>query len=238
MIVPLRLLLSLVCLSGMSRAAVVNIDFTAGLVPTTPTGLAAAPDAAGSPAVWNEVTRYKSTREARSGFLVDWAGDSTPVTISLGIDRSDSNGDQERGGASQYYTGLMSDYLFTDSGDSAVATHIHDLYFYRPGDKFTGNVHRGQNALFPVDGVLEEGIEFVKFSVRADAGGKIAFSWSNGVAGPSGTVDFDEDGTSGRYSAFNALQVVHNESDVVPEPSGVVMALIGGLAALFRRRRS
>ncbi len=257
----LVVILSLV--SGFAPAAVVNIDFSAGAAPVTQGGLAAAADPAGSSAFWNTVLRDGTKDKVEQLPLLDSAGNATPVTISLGVQGSHDSagtGDQETGGGN--YTGLMSDYVFLDAGgpglvasmEGAVsgleAGHYYDLYFYGQGDKFTGNVYRGQNTLFTVDGVsrqtswdgeqggdgdLEDGTEYVKFTVQADAAGKILFTWANVIAGPGGNVPVDADGFSTRYAAFNGMQIVHH-GDAVPEPAS---ALLGGLGllALLRRRR-
>jgi hypothetical protein len=195
-----------------------------------------------------------------SPHLLDSAGNLTSVALSLGINgsHSKSTGDQERGGNS---SALMSDYAFLSSGNSQlvhqesgllsglVPSASYDLYFYGQGDKFTGNVFRGQNTLFTLggeskqtswdgvsggNGLMVEGVEYVRFTAVADQDGEIAFTWANVVAGPGGNVAIDLDGSSTMFAAFNGMQIVELAADAVPEPSA---ALLAGLALFLLRRR-
>jgi MYXO-CTERM domain-containing protein len=158
----------------------------------------------------------------------------------------------------------MSDYAVLEATNSAtiksatglfsglVPSGTYDLYFYGQGDNFTNSGPSGQNTLFTLggeskqtgwdgftsgDGLLLEGIEFVKFTVEADAEGRIVFSWANVVPGLGGNVETDADGTASRFAALNAIQLVSTTPTAVPEPT---VALLGtfGLLALLRRRRS
>jgi len=246
------------------HGAVINVDFSAGTMPSSQSGLAAAPDAAGSAAYWNAIHRDGTKDKVEVIPLLDSAGQGSSVTLSLGVQggyHSGGAGDQEIGGAGGAYSGLMSDYMFIDSGGSALVTTLsgtlsglmasnyYDLYFYGQGDKFSGNVYKGQNTLFTIngvskqtgwdgvhggDGLLVEGVEFVKFTVQADVQGKISFSWANVVGGVN--VPSDADGFSTRYAAFNGMQIVHNV-DVIPEPAAGVLGTVGALGLLRRRRQ-
>ena len=261
--VALRFLVTFSCLTGLTRAAVVNVDFNhlAALIPYT--GAAAAPDGAGPSAVWNSVVRQAWADTIDTGYLVDSSGNLTSIALSLGINGSHSNpaGDQERGGG---MTGLLSDYVFLSSTSNQlvhqesgtisglIPTNSYEFYFYGQGDKFTGNVFRGQNTLFTLggeskqtgwdrtiggDGLLVEGIEFVRFAATAGQDGKIHFTWANVVAGIGGNVVVDQDGWSSKFAAFNAMQIVDLSAIAVPEPSTVALACLG-LLTLFHRRRA
>jgi MYXO-CTERM domain-containing protein len=243
------------------RAAVVNIDFNHLPAPSTFTGVAAAPDPEGSSAVWNAIVRQAWEDTVDSGYLLDSSGNLSSIALSLGINGSHSNpaGDQERRGG---LDSLMSDYAFLSSGSNQlvhqetgtlsglVPSNSYDLYFYGQGDKFRGNVFRGQNTLFTLggvakqtgwdgviggDGVLVEGIEFVRFSAVADLDGKISFTWANVVEGPGGNVAVDLDGKSSMFAAFNAFQILDTTA-AVPEPAAALLASLGLLALLQRRR--
>ena len=256
---PLAFILAAACPCIAARATIVNIDFSAGLAPVTYTGQAAAADPAGSAAVWNAIGRDGTKDRVTQDPLMDSSGVPTSIALSLGINGSHASvdGDLERSGG---YDALMSDYVFVNSGSSALVTtstgiisglganNAYDLYFYAQGDSFTGNVYAGQNSLFTLggvsrqtswdglsggDGSLEEGTEYVKFTVFADAGGQIEFQWSNVVAGVN--ADADADGLASRYAGFNALQIVQNPN-AVPEVSSALLAAIGALALLRRRR--
>jgi hypothetical protein len=262
MIALFRCLLSIACMAGLARAAVVNVDFNHLALPSTQTGTAAAPDEQGTSAIWNSIVRQAWEDTVDTGYLVDSAGNLTSVALSLGINGSHSKptGDQELSGG---FSALMSDYAFLSSGsnqlvqqESAVLSGLvpsgsYDLYFYGQGDKFTGNVFRGQNTLFTLggdskqtswdgiaggNGMLVEGVEFVRFTAVADLDGKIAFTWANVVAGPGGNVAADLDGTSSMFAAFNGLQIVELAADAVPEPSAALLAGLGLFALLHRRR--
>lgn len=232
---------------------------------TTPTysGLAAAPDPAGPSAHWNAVSApWKDTVSAEA--LRDSTGALTSVALSLGVSSTFASvGDQETGGPGAAFVALMSDYAVLDSGSPAlvlsatgtfsglVPSGTYDLYFYGQGDNFSRSGPRGQNTLFTLggvskqtrwdgfatgDGLLLEGIEFVKFTVEADATGRIVFSWANVVPGLGGNVATDADGTASRYAALNAIQLLAGTATAVPEPA---FALLGGigLLTLLRRRR-
>jgi len=257
---PLSLILA-IAFPASAPAVVVNIDFDKATGTTPYSGEAAAPDPAGSSAIWNSVVNDGTKDRVASTPLVDSTGALTSVTLSLGINDShiSIDGDQERGGS---FDSLMSDYVYitadapglivTTAGiiSGLTANNAYDLYFYGQGDKFNGQTFAGQNALITIggdsrqtgwdgipggDGQLDEDFEYVKFTVFADLNGKIEFSWSNVVAGVGGNVDVDLDGESSRYSALNGLQIVHNP-DAVPEVSTALLGALGMLSLLRRRR--
>ena len=143
------------------------------------------------------------------------------------------------------------------------ANAYYDIYFYGQGSDYTvpgpSNGASGQNSLFGItnglggavsgstqqtgwdgvnggNGVLTEGVEYVRFSVKANSSGLIHFLWQNVVTGPGGNVATDSapngrnDGS--RIGALNAIQIVS-----VPEPSTVLLGGLGMLGLLARRRR-
>lgn len=135
---------------------------------------------------------------------------------------------------------------------------LYELFFYGQGANYTGafaDEASGANSLFAItssfggsivgsaqqtgwtgsDGTLTQGIEFVKFTAMANATGEIFFIWQNVVAGPGGNVltDLapDETGGPSDFGALNAIQIRS-----IPEPSAVLLAALGALALLRRRR--
>ena len=235
-----------------------------GVESPTFTGLAAAPDPAGASAQWNTASApWKDIVSA--DILLDSTGALTSVSLSLGVSSTFASvGDQELGAEGASFLALMSDYAVLDSGSPAtvksatgafsglVPSGTYDLYFYGQGDNFTNSGPSGQNTLFTLggeskqtrwdgfvggDGLLLEGIEFVKFTVEADEEGRIVFTWANVVPGIGGNVESDADGQASRFAALNAIQLVSSTPTAVPEPT---VALLGtfGLLALLRRRRS
>lgn len=248
--------------SSAVSAQVINIDFDRSSVSSIYQGLGAAPDPAFGSAQWNQVTGSGTTTITASN-LIDSDGDSTGVGIELGINGSfiRLSGQQEMGGVSRDYENLMSDYVFLSSPtNTQVVTNtgtifgldpskLYDVYLYAQGDDFDVDSSPGQNALFTIDGLskqtswdgvvggngfLVEGIEYVRYSVLADAAGEIAFTYANVVSGPGGNVATDLDGINSRYAVINGIQIV--DVALVPEPS---VALLGGffLLGLLKRRR-
>jgi MYXO-CTERM domain-containing protein len=139
----------------------------------------------------------------------------------------------------------------TGTFSGLVPSGTYDLYFYGQGDNFGTSGPSGQNTLFTLggdskqtrwdgfaggDGLLLEGIEFVKFTVEADEEGRIVFTWANVVPGIGGNVTEDADGRASRYAALNAIQIVSSTPTAVPEPSIGLLGALGLLAALRRRR--
>lgn len=235
-----------------------------GVESPTFTGLAAAPDPAGASAQWNTASApWKDIVSA--DILLDSTGALTSVSLSLGVSSTFASvvGDQELGGEGGSYQALMGDYAVLDSGSSSlvksatgtfsglVPSGTYDLYFYGQGDNFGTSGPSGQNTLFTLggdskqtrwdgfaagDGLLLEGIEFVKFTVEADEEGRIVFSWANVVPGIGGNVTEDADGRASRFAALNAIQLVSSTPTAVPEPSIGLLGALGLLAALRRRR--
>lgn len=255
----LAVLFSALC--GALPAQVLNIDFNSPDEPYAFAGLAAVPDAAGETAVWNQITGGSSI--SASG-LVDSYGNVTSIGIELvGIGGFvDLEGDQELGGAARNYDRLMSDYVFlsapvntevlTKAGSiyGLTADKTYDIYFYSQGNKFMGTYSVGQNGLFSIggearqsswdgvqggDGMLAEGIEYVKYTVEADAGGRIDFTWANVVTGPAGNVVVDLDGSNSRFAVINGIQIV-DVAAAVPEPATALLGCLGLMALMFRRR--
>jgi hypothetical protein len=134
---------------------------------------------------------------------------------------------------------------------------IYEIYFYGQGELYgpSGNQNSGQNSLFAItdslggsmigtakqtgwtasNGVLTEGIEYVKFSATANASGEIFFIWQNVVAGVNVVTDAagDAGGSSSDYAALNGIQIVQ----VVPEVSSALLGILGMGGLLLRRRR-
>ncbi len=262
-------LIALSCLFALASApaAVVNVDFSALATSADRyDGLAAAPDPAGSAAIWNNIAG--STGALSVNDLVDSTG-GTPgwnLSISGFLDTKKSASEQEvleTGVGGGPYTRLMEDYLQLDSGANTsvvlaagvfgglVPGNRYDLYFYGQGSDMAGTdaSSSGENSLFTVNSVsgqtgwdgldggdrnLVEGMEYVKFTAIADAGGNISFTWANVVAGVNVMTDKvpSNTGTGSRYAALNGIQIM----DSVPEPSSAILAG-GGFAVLLLRRR-
>ena len=195
--------------------------------------------------------------------LTDSDGDSTGIGIELGINGSylELAGQQEMGGIPRTYEDLMSDYVFLSSPTNTQVvsksgrifgldpSKLYDVYLYAQGDDFNVDFSPGQNALFTINGLskqtswdgveggnglLVEGIEYVRYSVAASALGEIAFTYANVVSGPGGNVVTDLDGINSRFAGINGIQIV--DVALVPEPSVVLLGGVG-LLGLLRRRR-
>ncbi len=248
-----------IALAAGVSGQVINIDFDESSVSSIYQGLAAAPDPAGGGAVWNRVTGAGTTTVTASN-LTDSTGAASGVGIELQINGSFLGlpGQQELGGSGLAYEDLMSDYVYLSSPSVSqvvtkqgrifglAADQLYDVYLYAQGDDFTVDFSPGQNTLFTFGGVskqtswdgvaggnglLEEGIEYVRYSVFADALGEIEFSYANVVSGPGGNVATDLDGVNSRFAAINGIQIV-----AVPEPAAVLSGALGFLLLLKRRR--
>ena len=249
-------------LSAAVSGQVINIDFDESSTTSIYQGLAAAPDPAGGSAQWNRVTGSGTTTITASN-LTDSDGDSTGIGIELGINGSylELAGQQEMGGIPRTYEDLMSDYVFLSSPTNTQVvsksgrifgldpSKLYDVYLYAQGDDFNVDFSPGQNALFTINGLskqtswdgveggnglLVEGIEYVRYSVAASALGEIAFTYANVVSGPGGNVVTDLDGINSRFAGINGIQIV--DVALVPEPSVVLLGGVG-LLGLLRRRR-
>ncbi len=140
------------------------------------------------------------------------------------------------------------------SFNGLVVGATYDIYFYGQGVTMNPTVgtsgFRGQNSYFEVngigkqtgwdtfaggDGILVEGIEYVKFTAVA-IGGVINFDFENVVPGGNVVTDLapgTAGGGGGRRGVLNAIQLVQ----VVPEPSTALLGALGVLGCLVRRRR-
>lgn len=257
-------ILPLLALFGFAGAAalpaqVINIDFDEASVVSPYHGLAAAPDAAGTGAVWNRVSGSGTTTVTASN-LSDSSGAASGVGIELQINGSFLGlpGQHELGGPGLAYEDLMADYVYLSSPSASQvvtktgrifgleADQLYDVYLYAQGDDFTVDFSPGQNTLFTVggvskqtswdgeeggNGVLTEGVEYVRYTVFADALGEIGFSYANVVSGPGGNVVTDLDGLNSRFAAINGIQIV-----AVPEPAAVLAGALGFVLLLRRRR--
>lgn len=250
--------------SGPLSAQVINIDFDESTTTALYQGLAAAPDPSGGAAVWNRMTRSGTNVTVSGANLIESDGDATGVGISVDIYRTYLGvpPTQEVGGVSQGYFDLMSDYVFlaAPSNSQVVSlsgaitgldpSKLYDIYLYGQGDDFLEDDSPGQNTLFSIggifkqtswdgiaggDGLMEEGIEYVKFTVTPDSLGNIDFSYANVVSGPGGNVATDLDGANSRFAVINAIQIV-DVAAVVPEPSVTLLGAFGLLGMLRRRR--
>jgi hypothetical protein len=82
------------------------------------------------------------------------------------------------------------------------------------------------------DGLLVEGIEYLKFTVSPNASGQVNFSYANVVTGVNAPSDLD--GLNSRFAVINAIPIV--DLSLVPEPAVAWLGAIG-LLVVFRRRR-
>lgn len=259
-------------MSGIASATVVNIDFGSSLVTNVYSGLAAAADpAGGATATWNPLLNVSGTSSSASlrdstntitgiGFSVS----GIQGTVSAAPAENEQGGgyvslmrdyiriDGVTGGTVVSTTGTFTGLIVGGS---------YELYFYGQGENMapsgSGSLLRGQNSLFTVggtskqtswdgiaggNGILTEGVEYVKFTTTADINGEISFDWANVVATgatPNVAVDLAPNAatppsnTASRYGALNAIQLVH----VVPEPSSAILSALGLIGLLARRRR-
>jgi hypothetical protein len=263
---PHSLILAVFFHGGAVSAAVVNIDFSFLSSPADRhSGLAAAPDVAGSSALWNNIIGSAGTVAANN--LLSSTGASTTWDISIsGVTGSKKSASEQEvatsGPGAGPYDRLMEDYLELDSGANTsiatangsisglVAGNSYDIYFYGQGSDMIGTdaSSSGENSLFTINSVskqtgwdgidggnrlLENGVEYVKFSVVADGSGNIFFSWSNVIGGVNVISDKvpSNTGTGSRFAALNGIQIVD-----VPEPSVLLMAGLGMAGLLVRRR--
>ena len=253
-----RLAVIFLAFTGLAAGQVINIDFDESSNVQTYQGLAAANDPSGATAQWNRLTGSGTTTIAANN-LVDSDGQTTGVGINFGINGSflSAPGQQQLG----TWEDLMTDYVFISATTAADivsnsglifgldAGKLYDVYLYGQGNNFLEAYSEGQNTLFTIgaeskqtswdgieggDGLLVEDIEYVKFSVLANASGQITFNWANVVAGPGGNVVTDLDGHGSRFGVLNGIQIV--DVAAVPEPAAALLGALG-LLGLLRRRR-
>ncbi len=257
-VTPRIIAFAFLSLSGLAAGQVINIDFDESANVQIYQGLAGANDPAGATALWNRLTGSGTTTISGNN-LLDSDGDATGVGISLGINGSylSAPGQQQLG----TWKDLMTDYVYLSATtpDQVLsktgliygldAGKLYDVYLYGQGNNFLETYSEGQNTLFTIggvskqtswdgveggDGLLVEGIEYVKFSVIASPSGEIAFNYANVVAGPGGNVATDLDGHSSRFGVLNGIQIV--DVAAVPEPTSALLGAVG-LLGLLRRRR-
>ena len=221
-------------------------------------------DPGGATAYWNPI--YNVSGTAQSANLFDSTSGGTGAGTGLSFFLSGIESGQNQGGGEQDRTGahnsLMRDYIRLDSGSNSAVNTLtgtfgglvvggtYDLYFYAQGNNFGGLAGssdlRGQNSLITVgasgkqtswdglaggDGSLVEGIEYVKFTAIANGSGEISFDWANVIPSINGP---DKDGiaSGSRFAGLNGIQLV----SVVPEPSSLILGMIGALGLIRRRR--
>jgi hypothetical protein len=256
-----RLAAILIAFTGPLAGQVINIDFDESTNVQTYQGLAGANDPSGATALWNRLTG-SGTTTINGTNLVDSDGQTTGVGITLGINGSflSAPGQQQLG----TWEDLMTDYVFISAPTQEQVVSntalifgldpgkLYDVYLYGQGNNFLEAYSEGQNTLFTIggvskqtswdgiaggDGLLVEGIEYVKYSVVANPTGQISFNWANVVAGPGGNVATDLDGNPSRFGVLNGIQIV--DVAAVPEPAAALLGALGalGLLGLLRRRR-
>lgn len=265
-------LLALAAMSGIASATVVNIDFGASPTTNVFSGLAAAADpAGGATATWNPLVQVAGTASslALNDSTNNSTGIGFTVSGIQGtVSQAPAENEQGGGYASLMRDYIRIDGVTGGTVVSTTGTFTglvvggsYELYFYGQGENMgpsgSGSLLRGQNSLFTVDGtskqtswdgfaggngILTEGVEYVKFTTIADINGEIDFSWANVVATgatPNVAVDLAPNAatppsnTASRYGVLNAIQLVH----VVPEPSSALLGLLGVFGLLARRRR-
>lgn len=269
---PLPAILTLAAMTGLASASVVNIDFGSSLTTNVYTGQAAAPDpAGGATATWNPLLNVSGTASslALKDSTNTTTGIGFTVSGIQGTVSSAPAENEQGGGYASLMRdyiridGVTGGTVVSTSGKftGLVVGGTYELYFYGQGENMApagaGSLLRGQNSLFTIggtskqtswdgiaggNGVLTEGVEYVKFSTIADINGEINFSWANVVATgatPNVLVDLAPNAatppsnTASRYGVLNALQLVY----VVPEPSTALLGMFGCLGLLVRRRR-
>jgi hypothetical protein len=264
--------LTLAAMTGLASATVVNIDFGTSLVTNVYVGQAAAADPAGcATATWNPLLNVSGTASSVALKDSTNTTTGIGFTVS-GIETTISAAPAENEQAGGYVSlmrdyiridGVAAGTVVSTAGKFTGLTvgGTYDLYFYGQGQNMSplgsGSLLRGQNSLFTIggtskqtswdgvgggDGILTEGVEFVKFTSIADINGEINFSWANVVAtGATPNVATDlapnnntpPTNTASRYGALNAVQLV----EVVPEPSTALLSALGILGLIVRRRR-
>lgn len=250
-----------------AQAAVVNIDFSELASPADRfSGLAAAPDEAGSAASWNNVVGAVGTLAVNNlvsstGITTDW-----DISISGFLNSKKSASEQEvmdTGTGGGPYTRLMKDYLQLDSGaNTTVVTAsglisgltgggIYDLYFYGQGSDMIGTdaSSSGENSLFTVNSVSRQtGWDGIDGGDRKVEEG-IEYVKFTAVADASGNISFTwsnvvagvnvaTDKVTSNTGTGSRFGALNGIQIVsVPEPSVLVVCAMAGLGLLRRRRQ-
>jgi PEP-CTERM motif len=261
---PLPAILAFAAVTGLASASVVNIDFGSSTVVNVYAGQAAAPDpAGGATATWNPLVQVAGT--ASSVDLKDSTNANTGIGFSISGVGSTSNALTEAERSGGYVSLMRDYIQVDSANSTTVATATgtftglvvgatYDIYFYGQGESMSTTTgaggFRGLNSYFEVNGVgkqtgwdgvaggnglLVEGIEYVKYTVVIGAGGNLVFDFENVVPGGNVVTDLAPTTTGGgaRRGVLNAIQLVQ----VVPEPSTALLGMIGMLGLLVRRRR-
>ena len=264
--------LTLAAMTGLASATVVNIDFGASPTTNVYVGQAAAADpAGGATATWNPLLDVSGTASSLALKDSTNTTTGIGFTVS-GIEGTVSAAPAENEQGGGYVSlmrdyiridGVTGGTVVSTTGKFTGLTvgGTYELYFYGQGQNMSplgsGSLLRGQNSLFTVggtskqtswdgiaggNGILAEGVEYVKFSTIADINGEISFAWANVVATgatPNVAVDLAPNNatppsnTASRYGVLNAIQLVQ----VVPEPSTALLGILGALGLVVRRRR-
>jgi hypothetical protein len=259
--------------TSIATATVVNIDFTTN-GGSGYTGLGA-PDIVDSGTVWNLGAHSGSSLTLSDLVDSSGAATLVDFTVSGLESAANPAGDMERsGGYSNLMrdyiridAGDTSGVVVSVGGkfSGLMVGGTYDLYFYGQGEIMNSisgaSLLRGQNSLFTVNGIskqtgwdgtalgnglLAEGIEYVKFTATAIdggiEGGVINFNWANVVATgatPNVVTDSAPNGntppanTGSRFAALNGVQLVQT----IPEPSSALLGLFGIAGLMVRRRR-
>ena len=173
---PHLIILTILAVICRGQAVVVSIDFSE--LPTSADrygGLAAAPDPAGSSAIWNNIVGNIGSLAVDD--LVTSSGGATAWDISITgfLNTKKSASEQEvlnhgNGNGGGSYARLMQDYLQLDSGaNTSVATAsglisglvagtTYDLYLYGQGSDMMGTdaSSSGENSLFTIDSLSKQ----------------------------------------------------------------------------------
>ncbi len=260
-------ILTLAAMTGLASATVVNIDFGNSATLNVYSGQAAAPDlAGGATATWNPLLNVAGTASSVAlkdstntttgiGFSLSGISGSTSNALTEG-ERSGGFVSLMRDYVQVDAANSTTIATATGSFTGLVVGATCDIYFYGQGEDMSTTTgsggFRGLNSYFEVngvgkqtswdglaggDGLLFEGIEYVKFTFVAGAGGVINFDFENVVPGGTGNVATDlaatATGGGARRGALNAIQLVQ----VVPEPSTALLSALGILGLIVRRRR-
>ncbi|WP_367870727.1 PEP-CTERM sorting domain-containing protein [Luteolibacter sp. Populi] len=244
-------ILALSLLAGSASGAVINFDFNLGGVDAnvpldTYVGLAAAPDSAGSGAIWNSVRRTGSTSISSSNHLNTHVGptltptrDSTGVAttasvtiagegiglINSHIGHQQSVGNQELGGGS--LTDLMGDFIVVDSdgGNGTVGT-AYGTIAGLAANAYYDIYFYGQGSANPTPGDSGDGQNSL-FAITGTFGGSLVgpaeqTGW-DGVNGGNGTLTEGAEFVKFSIQTNNLGEVFFMWQNVVTGPGGNVL---------------